>query len=244
MVDIKTVTLSDILPSNIAADADVDACARAINEELLDISNSIDEALIFARIDELESDMLDHLAYNFKVDFYDASASLEARRGIIKQAFDWHRIKGTRAAVERIVSLFFDNATIQEWFEYGGDKFKFKINTEYATFRNEQDFQDFFRLISVAKNVRSWLETMRFKQPTYNNMYYGGITAIAGFLTVMPGLTFDLEPIDTFYGGVVGLGTHITVGLPVLDDDIILPFQPEYFCGVQYVVNRLTISAA
>lgn len=205
MVDIKTVNLSDILPSSIAADADVDACARAINEELLDISNSIDEALIFARIDELESDMLDHLAYNFKVDFYDASASLEARRGIIKQAFDWHRIKGTRAAVERIVSLFFDNATIQEWFEYGGDKFKFKINTEYATFRNEQDFQDFFRLISAAKNVRSWLETMRFKQPTYNNMYYGGITAIAGFLTVMPGLLLILNPLILFMAGLWGL---------------------------------------
>lgn len=241
MVDIGMGNLLDILPSSVSGDDNVRACAEALNIELQAVTESIDEALIFSRIDELGSDVLDHLAYNFKVDFYDASAILEARRGIIKQAFEWHRIKGTRAAVERIVSLFFDNATVQEWFEYGGDKFKFKIDTEYATFRSEQDFQDFFRLISVAKNVRSWLEAMRFKQPTTNNMYYGGVTALASFLTIMPSLSFDMESQETFYGGVLGLGSHITIGLPNIEHDIDLSIQPAFYGGVQYIVNRMTI---
>lgn len=244
MVDLASGNLLDILPSSLSNDGNIRACAVALNTEIQAVSADIDEALIFSRIDELESDVLDHLAYNFKVDFYDATASLEARRGIIKQAFEWHRVKGTRAAVERIVSLFFDNATVQEWFEYGGEKFRFKINTEYATFRNDQDFQDFFRLISVAKNVRSWLEAMRFKQPTTNNMYYGGVTAFANFLTIMPSISFELENQESFYGGVVGWGNHITLDLPIIEHDIDLSIEPAFYGGVQYIVNRMTIGIA
>lgn len=244
MGDIQTSSLIEILPLSIATDDDVKAAAEAFNIELQAVSGELEEALIYARIDELGSDVLDHLAYNLKVDFYEASASLEARRNIIKQAFDWHRIKGTRAAVERIVSLFFDEATVREWFEYGGDKFKFKINTEYATFKNDSDFQDFFRLIAVAKNVRSWLEVMRFKQPTYNNLFFGGVISKADFLTIGIGFSIKTESLSLFNGGVVGIGNYIEVLPPVLERDIVLPFQPKFFGGVQYLVNNLTIGAA
>ena len=55
---------------------------------------------LYPRIDELPEDLLDILAYDFKVDWWDAEYSLEEKRRIFKDSWYVHKHLGTKAAVE------------------------------------------------------------------------------------------------------------------------------------------------
>ncbi|TGV01264.1 phage tail protein I, partial [Mesorhizobium sp. M00.F.Ca.ET.186.01.1.1] len=129
MVDIYSVSLADILPENLKADPQVQALAEAITPELQVIAQAINECLLLPRLDELPEDIVDLLAWQYHVDFYDSSLPLEKKRELVKQANTTHRYKGTPWAIDKVVSTAFDEAVVSEWFEYGGEPGYFKVTT-------------------------------------------------------------------------------------------------------------------
>jgi hypothetical protein len=98
---------------------------------------------------------------------------LETKRKLIKQSIAWHRMKGTPAAVEAVVSAAFDTSTVQEWWEYGGKPYFFKVVTEDAT-TNSGTIERMKRAIESIKNTRSWLEKIEFILHLRDD--YGNIT--------------------------------------------------------------------
>jgi len=89
------------LPRVLAEDENTDALGAAAAEVLAAQQADIALASIYARIDELPEGLLDILAYDFKVDWYDYDASLDIKRATIKDCFFIHRTRGTKAAVAR-----------------------------------------------------------------------------------------------------------------------------------------------
>ena len=85
------------------------------------------QAAIYCRINELPESLLDILAEDLKVDWYDYSASLETKRKYIADSWYIHKRLGTTAAVERAISDVWPNSNVEEWFDYGGDPFHFRI---------------------------------------------------------------------------------------------------------------------
>lgn len=63
------------------------------------------------------------------------------------------------AAVEELCATVFTGVEVQEWFAYGGEPFFFRL-TAKAFARSEEDYYAFKRLIHVAKNVRSHLDSI------------------------------------------------------------------------------------
>jgi Phage tail protein (Tail_P2_I) len=88
--------------------------------------------------------------------------TVEQKRALIDRALLVHQLKGTPAAIEEVAAIFFKNAKVREWFEYGGNPYFFKIETD-ETFKNESEIARLFRLIEVTKNKRSRLEGVWFK---------------------------------------------------------------------------------
>lgn len=82
---------------------------------------------IYARIDELPEDLLDILAYDFKVDWWDAQYSIEEKRRTLKDSWRVHKILGTKAAVETAISAIYPNTRVEEWWEYGGEPYHFRV---------------------------------------------------------------------------------------------------------------------
>lgn len=103
--------------------------------------------------------LLPWLAWALSVDEWDEQWSDTQKRNAIDASVYLHRHKGTPAAVQRAVDLIFDDAEVQEWFNYGGQPFHFRVVSEGA-FTSERDYQRLIRLIESAKNARSWLEAI------------------------------------------------------------------------------------
>ena len=67
----------------------------------------------------LDSTLIDILAWQMHVDFYDHTQPLTTRRELVFNSIQWHHRKGTVALLQEVLDFFFPGgATIQEWFEY------------------------------------------------------------------------------------------------------------------------------
>ena len=76
------------------------ALGQAIAKVMESRQDEIASLRIYPRIDELPEWLLDILARDFAVDWYDRSYTLEEKRKTIKDSFYVHRHRGTKAAVE------------------------------------------------------------------------------------------------------------------------------------------------
>lgn len=160
--DIQSVSLLDILPGNLLEDAQVYAAAKSLDDELQRVTMACREVLHLPRLDELPEAVLDLLAWQWHVDFYEpVGMDVETKRRLVKKSIAWHRIKGTPAAIEAVASAAFDKTTIKEWYEYGGKPYYFKIITEDVT-TDKDVLNRLRRAVDSVKNTRSLLEEIEF----------------------------------------------------------------------------------
>ena len=169
MRTIKEVRLTESLPESLLRDEQIAAMASALDGMLADLSADAAQVLHLPRLEELSGTILDLLAWQFHVDFYEPLwLSDEVKRNLIRQSIAWHRIKGTRAAVEQVNAAFNRAVEISEWYEYGGEPYWFRLRT--APFRKKSEMDSWFRQLSDAKNVRSWCEVIfevKIETPLY-----------------------------------------------------------------------------
>ncbi|GAV24818.1 tail protein [Carboxydothermus islandicus] len=174
MINIREIRLIDILPPNIAQDSKVRSAAEALDRELQAVTSAIDQCLLLSRIEELPESVVDLLAWQFHVDFYVAGLSIEQKRILLKNSLIWHMRKGTPAAVEEIIMALFDDGKVVEWWEYGGEPYKFKIVTNNAAVTKEKALE-FIKLLESVKNARSWLEKIEITITDSVPFYFAGV---------------------------------------------------------------------
>ena len=104
------------------------ALAEALSELLAARPAEIERLRIYPAIDTLEEPLLDILARDFKVDWWDPEYSLEEKRRTLKDSWRVHRLLGTRAAVETAISAIYPHTQVLEWFEYGGEPYHFRLD--------------------------------------------------------------------------------------------------------------------
>ena len=88
------------LPEVLRNDESMAALAASVAQVLARRPEEIQRLAIYPRIDEIPEELLDILAYDFKVDWWDADYTLEEKRRTLKDSWRVHRMLGTKAAVE------------------------------------------------------------------------------------------------------------------------------------------------
>ena len=175
-------SLLDILPPNILTDKKLHVAAEALDLELKALSQDAWQVLHIPRLNELNHDVLDNLAWQLHVDHYEPSTMpLEVKRNLIRQSIAWHKIKGTPASVENFLGAFGIKAEVQEWWKYGGDPYFFKLKVADLAFMGD-DGETFMRLVYSSKNERSWLERFIIdltREPPDIKIYVAQPTAMA-----------------------------------------------------------------
>lgn len=109
------------LPEVFRNDKKMVALASSIADVLAARPEEIRQLMIYSRIDDLSEELLDILAYDFKVDWWDGDYTLEEKRKTLKDSWRVHRMLGTKAAVETAISAIYPETQVREWFEYGGE---------------------------------------------------------------------------------------------------------------------------
>ena len=156
--------LVETLPLALRNDPSVVALAEALADVLVARLPEIDRLLIYPAIDTLDEPLLDILAYDYKVDWWDPEYTLEEKRRTLKDSWRVHKTLGTKAAVEMAVSAIYPNTQVVEWWEYGGEPYHFRLHINVSDDNIESDKQR--RVLSrldTYKNLRSHLDTINYR---------------------------------------------------------------------------------
>jgi len=205
------------LPPALKGDASTEALAEATAEMLADRLTELDRLRIISNIDELDGPVLDILAYDFKVDWWDADYSLAEKRRTLKDSWRVHKTLGTKAAVEAAISAIYPNTKVQEWFEYGGEPYHFKILLDLTGTQWSDDRpRKILERSEHYKSLRSHLEAVEFvRGPDREEaLHIGGAMSVVARLPV-PEAADELRFEETVRAGG-RLGAIVTVPVPEL----------------------------
>ena len=151
------------LPPALQKDPSAVALAETMADLLAQRRSEIEQLRIYPVIDRLDEQLLDILAYDFKVDWWDADYSLEEKRRTLKDSWRVHKVLGTKAAVETALRAIYPKAQVQEWFEYGGEPYRFKLDIDLTG--ELSDAARPWRVlerVNFYKSLRSHLDSIEF----------------------------------------------------------------------------------
>ena len=125
-------------------------------------------------VDDTDTAQLDEMAWEFNIDWWDSSFSLETKRSVIRTCYRVHEKRGTKWAVEELITSAFGMGKVTEWFEYGGQPYWFKIQTSATLTKDGMLY--FLNMIDKVKNARSHVEmievTRTIQQPLHGGTAY------------------------------------------------------------------------
>lgn len=160
---IYNIDLTRMLPPSLKEDENMLALANAIQEELLETAKMARLANIYGRIDELPEEILDILAYDLHVDWYDYSYPLEVKRELIKTSTKVHKRLGTKYAVETALGALHPNSNTEEWFEYGGEPFSFRIVLDTTNSRVTADPLEITKAVDMYKRMTAHMDDIIYQ---------------------------------------------------------------------------------
>jgi len=172
--------IKDLTPPSIK---ELQHLVDTFDESFEKIKDEVIKVLILPRIDEIEDEkVLDLLGWQFHIEGWDLARTVEEKRNLIKNAIMLHRHKGTPYAIKKVFEALNLEAKLFEWFEYGGEPYRFKVElTSTDRELSPETINKLRQLIDEYKNVRSWLESIDVAYRT--NIYAKSAAWCAGELT-------------------------------------------------------------
>ena len=145
-----------LLPAFMRDDEAAIALSKAMNKLISEPGSRIPSIRTWDEIDRMSEAELDELAWELDVDWYDSGMSLREKRETLKLAQQIKRKRGTKWAVERLISAYFGEGYVMEWYEMYGTPYTFVALTT-NTHTDAHNFEKFVEAVKAAKNARSHL---------------------------------------------------------------------------------------
>jgi hypothetical protein len=117
--------LIDNCTVSIQYDRQVQAACQVFDQQMYEIIDDTGQVVFIPNIMGLtDSNLVDILAWQFHVDFYDTTKDLEFRKQLVQLSIVWHKTKGTVDLVNQVLNMFYGPPFystapyIQEWWQY------------------------------------------------------------------------------------------------------------------------------
>mgnify|MGYP001852117321 FL=1 len=163
------------LPDVLKNDSGTAALASCTAAALAERKAEIDSLILYARMDELPEPLLDLLAQDFKVDWWDGDYSLEEKRQTLRDSWHVHRTLGTKAAVETALSAIYPNTKVIEWWEYDGLPYHFRLSINVSSDETSSlKHQRVMARLELYKNLRSQLDEVEYYDGGAEITWYAG----------------------------------------------------------------------
>lgn len=154
-----------LLPAFMRDDEAVIALSKAVNKLIGEPGKRLSTIRTWDQIDKLNEAECDELAWELDVDWYDSTGmSLEEKRTTIKEAQQIKRKRGTKWAVDRLISTYLKEGHVAEWYEVKGDPFTFVVMTTNPHVTAE-NYIKFLEATNIAKNERSHIAGIFYYWP-------------------------------------------------------------------------------
>jgi len=181
---VNKFNFNDLLPGSIKDDPKFKAISECLDDAFENFKDNLQDLIIFARIDSLEENILDDLAWEWNLSYHDGYsllADIEEKRNLIRNAIILKKHKGTRWSIERIGELLNMPITIIEWWENYENStelqpFEFDVSVD-ANQRGVSDefYEKAIKLISSLKNSRSHMRRIQARLFVSGNFHIGAI---------------------------------------------------------------------
>lgn len=176
---IYDVTLAELMPPGMTKDPKIAAACAAFDAMAALTAAAIQKVSVLDSIAGQDGDVTDALAVQMHVDYYNQALDLAIRRSLVQNSGAIHKIKGTPGAVERVARLVFGSAQVQEWFEYGGAPYHFRVLiNEFPD--SDSQMGEVNRAVASAQNARSVLDEVQIIAATaQGQLYAAGVVQMA-----------------------------------------------------------------
>lgn len=182
-MNLSDIELLQLIPAFMQTDETVIALATAIEPHIKAFVAQARLLSTWDQINTMTNAELDALAWELDAIWYSPKATIDTKRYLIKQTDLIHAKLGTKWAVEELIKAYFGDGTVEEWFDYGGEPYHFRIRTANAS-ATEERAQEFMRNVYIAKNTRSWLDEIIVELIAKQYLYYAWIPDCADILTI------------------------------------------------------------
>jgi len=188
---------NDLLPESIKNDAKIKAISKCMDYIFSAFNGDERKLLIYSRIDELDEQTLDDIAWGWGLNYetgYNLLETIEEKRALVKNALQIHKHKGTRFATERAAKLLNITCEIIEWWEDETgelEPFEFRVDAGSDTRDlTPEFFANLNKLVNATKNVRSHMKGVRAILAA-THVYSIGVASLgAAFVEVFPKIEY------------------------------------------------------
>lgn len=163
--------LTRLVPRFILEDKDGYAMAKAIEAGMKDFLAVAQIGLeTWGDVDKMPEWRLDELAWEYNIP-YDYNANIEIKREWIRNVQALSRMYGTPDGIAQYMGGYFEEATVEENWEYDGDPFHFRVRFPGSWTPEKVAWAT--KAIQAVKNVRSVLDRYTFVGKWQHNLYVG-----------------------------------------------------------------------
>lgn len=151
--------MKELVPGFMKQDKAIQGLCRFFDTNVRELKKQIDKLAIWNHIDEMTEEQLDEIAKDMNISWYLYSAEIEQKKKIIKEYKEIARKKGTKWAVETVTSIYFENISVMEWWEYGGEPGHFKIQASNKKVKYEKN-ENFIKILNTVKKESAILDSI------------------------------------------------------------------------------------
>lgn len=152
--------IKGLVPRFIWNDRNGHAMAKALEAGLKDFLAVCKMGLdTWGNVDNMPEWRLDEMAWEYNIP-YDHTADVEIKRKWIADVFPLSRMYGTPEGIIQYLGAYFDDAVLEESWQYDGDPYHFRMN--FAGGWTPEKVAWATNAIKTVKNVRSVLDLYHF----------------------------------------------------------------------------------
>lgn len=166
------VNMIEVIPPYMQGDSTVIGLCAAANHIFTKLYECIAKMDFYNNLDLLDDSDLDYIADIKNIVWYDKSSTKEVKINVIKNAEKVFWYLGTVSAAESVMNDIFGECEIQEWFEYNGIPYHFKILT-YNPQITENAVNKFTNAIKHVKRKSAIFDNVEIALSADYMMNYG-----------------------------------------------------------------------
>lgn len=149
----------EMLPAFMRGDGAVIGLAKGTDTVTEELASRVTLLSTWDKIDNMSAAELDMLAEELHISWYDKNAAIDVKRTIIKESDIVHAKLGTNWAALRVITAYFGESKIVDWFDYGGEPGHFKIQALNQSILNSKA-QEFMKILNVVKRKSAHLDAI------------------------------------------------------------------------------------
>jgi len=169
-MNLRDIDLLSLQTKYMQQDKTTQALCASLTPQLQSLSEEVIACLIYSRVDYLGDELLDELAWQLNMDWYDSTAKTSVKRSLVKNALKVYRYRGTVYAINQVLADYFNDAEVREWFEDASAPYTFKVIARNQAIASS-DIERFNMAVNAVKNARSHMTGLILGQFCSDTIY-------------------------------------------------------------------------